>query len=716
VTQARRTRKVSTANQKPIKHGLHEILFIFFCFIGLYVFVSLVTYDPIDLIRSGDAGVVEDVRNKGGVAGVLFADILFNLFGYIAYLFPIMIGYFGWFIYQGRHYDILAEPKSLIIPSVGFILTLTAGCGLAIVHFSAEGALLPSYAGGLLGVAIGKNLESIFSQLGSTLLLLALFFTGITLLTGLSWLKLMDILGFHTLRLLPVVEKYFAQRFLPWMFGHTKYWFNWIKFILAGLVSLLLKWLIALWDSIQMWREDWQMRRHQQYEDDNEEYDDEEFFETDEKPDTRSPSAKAPPVFTTEPDEKSVTEEKATEAGHRDVNLARFALPPLSLLATVPSKTPLPTENELTALINQSLQQAEIKAEIVTLHIGPVLLGIEINPANSLDNAQLETLNTVLMAVFNVKQTKIVKTPTSTIGIELPNPNRQTIHLSELLHSYDYQDNLSPLTLALGKDMNGKPVIVDLNRIPNILIAGSHVHEKTTLLHTFLLSILFKSISDTVKLILIDSHDYKLSYYNNLPHLLTPVISKTETALQALEWCISEMEHRYRMIAKLGVRNIEGYNQAVLHPSSHEQLAESAELTALPYIVVMISEIADLMRTEFNTATEELISQLAQKARAAGIHLVLATQYPSTQVISGLIKNNMPIRIAFQVTNKSESRLVLGQMGAETLLGSGDMLYMTTGTGAPVRMHGCTVTDGEIQRVSQYLRKLDKPQYISLKN
>lgn len=714
MTQARRTRKVSTTNQKPIKHGLREILFIFFCFVGLYVFVSLLTYDPIDLIRSGDPGVVEDVKNKGGIAGLIFADILFNLFGYIAYLFPIMIGYLGWFIYQGKYYDILAEPKSLIIPTIGFALTLIAGCGLAIVHFSAEGALLPSYAGGLLGVVIGKNLESIFSQLGSTLLLIALFFTGVTLLTGLSWLKVMDILGFHTLRLLPVVEKYFAQRFLPWSLSYLKHAFDFIKLVLASLMKLLQKVLIALWDMIQTWREDWQERRNQKragyYQED--EYEDDDYFDTDDEPVT--PSFSHAQTATAKVENIDETEVKVTPVWHHDGD---SALPPLSLLSASSSKKPLLTEAEVTSLVHQALQQLQLDAEIITIYIGPVLLGIELSPNTALDNAQLDELNANLLTIFKVKHAKIIKTQANTIGIELPNPHRQTIYLHELLQTHDYRDNLSPLTLAIGKEMNGKPVIVDLNRIPNVLIAGSYIQEKTIALHSFLLSILFKSVAETVKFILVDSHDYKLSYYNNLPHLLTPVIFKPEATLQALQWCVHEMEQRYRIIAKMGVRNIEGYNQAVLTAGTQETVENppSQPLTTLPYIVVVISEVADLMHTELADTTEELISQLAQKARSAGIHLVIATQFPSANVITSLMKSNIPTRVAFQVTSKTESRLILGQMGAETLLGEGDMLYMTAGTGVPVRMHGCHVTDNEVQRVTSYLKKLGKPDYISFK-
>ncbi|BAP56254.1 DNA segregation ATPase FtsK [Thioploca ingrica] len=711
--QARRTNRRSSApKEKLIGHGLREIVLIFFCFVALYLFVSLLTYyggDP----GWSHSGPVEEVRNKGGVAGALFADIFFYLFGYFAYLFPIMVGYSGWLIYQGRHHDILAEPRNLIIPSIGFILTLSAGCGLAIVHFMAESALLPTHAGGILGLWIGNGLVSIVDRLGATLILLALFFTGMTLLTGLSWLRLMDKLGYHTLLWLPVLERFFSQQFLPWLFEYSQQGLRVIKQLLRILLVKLITWSKFAYARWQVRRKEWRKERERYADYDDSDYEAEEDYFLNEKQQdnelaSASPSIKpkteSPPL--PEPEEIAATAFKIEPP-------TPPLLPVLDWLDPTPTKTSPTNFKNLSSRMEEAFATLQIEAIVNTIHPGPVLFGFEVQTITPINTNHLTELGEALAKVLQVT-IRAVETQPGILTVEMPSPKRQTIYLSELLNSPEYQNNLSPLPVALGQDMSGQAVIVDLTRIPHILMAGSESAEKDLALHTLILSLLFKSPPSKVRLILVNNSAQVFSTYTDLPHLLTPIIADMQRTTHALQWCVQEMERRYRLMATLSVRNIDDYNQALLNPATLARLPEPDTQKPLFYVVVMISEIDELMKNSSGAQAEEAITRLTQKARAAGIHLILATQYPSVNVITGLLKANIPTRMAFRVTNKSESRTILGQMGAENLLGQGDMLYMTAGTGMPVRVHGSFISATEIHRVVSNLKQQAIPNYINL--
>jgi S-DNA-T family DNA segregation ATPase FtsK/SpoIIIE len=726
MTQARRSnRKVKSPNKKPmIKHGLREIVLISFCFVGLYLFVSLLTYYGSDPGWS-HSGPVEEIRNKGGIIGALFADSFFHLFGYFAYLFPFMVGYTGWLIYQGRHHDILAEPRSLIIPGIGFILTLSAGCGLAIVHFMAESALLPTHAGGILGMWVGNGLVSIIDRLGATLILLAIFFTGVTLLTGLSWLKLMDILGGYTLRWLPVVKKYMSKQFLPWFIEYSK---KGLQIVKNGLVFLFQKLLLWIKTTYQRWQErrtEWRKEREQYDMDD--EYYEEEYQEDDNevrggnthpqayRAENIHPQAqtlsKTPvaPVSISTPDVQSETSEEVSITPPE-----MPLLPALSLLDSMPRAVSSPMVKMFPQQIIEAFAALEIEVTVNAVHLGPVLTGFEVQTITAINTKHLDELGKELAEVLKVKNVRIVENHQGMLEIEMPNFKRQTIYLSELLNSTEYQNYLSLLAVALGQDVSGQPVVIDLSRVPHILIAGSDASEKMMAINTLVLSLLYKSSPNALRLLLIDSTTQKLSVYAELPHLLTPIITDMKQTPSALLWCVQEMEHRYRLMVSLGVRNIEDYNQALLLNQDNKKVKENEEPhKPLFYIVVVISEIAELT-SGVETEAEQSITRLTQKARAAGIHIILATQHPTVNVITGLIKANIPTRMAFQVANKSESRTILGQMGAETLLGKGDMLYMTAGTGMPVRVHGSFVSDQEVQKVVTDLKSRATPDYVDL--
>jgi S-DNA-T family DNA segregation ATPase FtsK/SpoIIIE len=726
--QARRTnRKTNTSNtskEQLIGHGLREIVLIFFCFMALYLFVSLVTYYPGDPGWS-HSGPVEEVRNKGGVAGALFADLFFLWFGYFAYLFPIMVGYVGWLIYQGKHHDILAHPRSLFIPGIGFILTLVAGCGLAIVHFSTESVLLPSHAGGLLGTWVGHWLVGKVNPLGATLIFMAMFFTGITLLTGLSWLWLMDTLGYHTLQWLPVVKKYASRHLFPWLLRHLKHGLQFAKGLLKLLFTKLRQWGAAIYARWQARRAAWR-REREQYDDydydyeENEENEKEDFFRKDQNKDQnfvaiadpepqllKQKVTVSPPPLPLEPQVAEVVVNPTTSLS--------TLLPELSLFNPVPHPPVLPSVEDLAQWLTDGLLALQVEAEVNAVHPGPVLTGFEVQTITPINANHLEELSQALAKVLEIDKVWTVEIHAGLLSIEIPNRERQAIYLSDLLASQEYQHNSSPLPIALGRDLNGQPVIIDLTRIPHILMAGSVAEEKTIAINTLLLSLLFKATPTTLRLLLVDDTTHQLSVYANLPHLLIPVVNTMEEIPRALKWCTEEMERRYRVMANLEMRNLESYNQALL--LSGQAAGEDSDKKAkqLPYIVVIINEIADILKNAMETTVEEYLTRLTQKARAAGIHLILATQYPSVNVITGLIKANISTRMAFQVTNKTESRTILGQMGAENLLGQGDMLYMTAGTGVPVRVHGSLVTDREVQRIVTDLKARATPDYVLLK-
>lgn len=701
--QARRTnrRTSSSPKQKLIGHGLREIVLIFFCFMGLYLFVSLLTYYPDDPGVS-HSGQVEEIQNNGGLVGALFADLFFLWFGYFAYLFPLMVGYVGWLIYKGKHHDILAEPHSLIIPGIGFILTLIAGCGLAIVHFSAESVLLPSHAGGLLGTWVGSWLVSVVDPLGATLIFLAMFFTGVTLLTGLSWLKLMDILGYHTLLWLPVVKKYASKHFFPWFIRHARRWLMMISSALKGLFKQARKGGSIAYRRWQVRRAEWRKEREQYDEEEEEYYEDDDYFHKNQAEEVveHTQQAKAP---------LPVVELPPLPEVNRTRSLGQPILPDINLFNPLPHPTPLPSEEELSRRITESFNALQVEVEVTAIHPGPVLTGFEVNLITPINTHHLDELNQALSQELKVDKVWSLETHPGILTVEVPLIERRSIYLSELLQSSAYQSSSSALTIALGQDLGGHPVMVDLISIPHVLMAGCHPQEKMLAIHTLILSLLYKSSPTYLRLLLIDNASQELAIYADLPHLLAPVIVQLEDVQKVLKWCTEEVDRRYRLMAKRGVRNVENYNQG-LSPETEK------EVPPLPYIVLIISEIAEMMKSPVGEKIEEWITYLAPKSRAAGIHLILATQYPSINVITGLLKANITTRIAFQVNNKNESRTILGQMGAENLLGQGDMLYLTAGTGMPVRVHGSFVSEREVQRIIADLKARAFPDYlISLK-
>jgi S-DNA-T family DNA segregation ATPase FtsK/SpoIIIE len=400
-------------------------------------------------------------------------------------------------------------------------------------------------------------------------------------------------------------------------------------------------------------------------------------------------------------------------------------LPPLSLLDEPPPNqetVSVETLEFISRLIEKKLSDFGVEVRVVAAYPGPVITRYEIEPAVGVKGSQIVNLARDLARALSLTSIRVVETipGKNYMGLELPNPKRQIVRLSEIVGSKIYNDGASSLTIGLGKDIAGHPVVADLAKMPHLLVAGTTGSGKSVGINATILSLLYKSDPNQVRLILIDPKMLELSIYEGIPHLLAPVVTDMRQAGHALNWAVAEMERRYKLMSKLGVRNLAGYNQKIIDAEKREEkipnpfsLTPDAPepLEKLPTIVIIIDELADLMMV-VGKKVEELIARIAQKARAAGIHLILATQRPSVDVITGLIKANIPTRIAFQVSSKIDSRTILDQMGAEALLGMGDMLYMPPGTGMPVRVHGAFVSDEEVHRVVDHLKAQGEPNYI----
>ena len=660
----------------PMARGLREGGLLVLGAVALYLLLALTSYDPGDpgWSRSGSG---DRIANVGGVAGAWFADSFLFLFGYLAYLFPLMVGYSAWLLYRGGRIEERASRRELALRATGFVLTVTAGAALATVYRLAP-LSLPVGGGGVLGEVVAKSLVRPFNSVGAVLFLLALFLAGVTLFTGLSWIRLMDVAGRITLR------------FIAWLTMR-----------------------------LQALREGLAERREARG-----------IVEAAE-PRQKTKLKDHPPPHIVEPSLRQLQPSARVEK-ERQIPLFKSAdagaLPPISLL-----DPPEPSSRRLSAdafaatsrLLEAKLSDFGVEAQVVAVHPGPVITRFELQPAPGVKVSQITNLAKDLARALSAISVRVVEVipGKSVVGLEVPNEQRETVRLSELLASNDYDQAASPLSLALGKDIGGHPVVVDLERMPHLLVAGTTGSGKSVAINAMLLSILYKAIPKDVRVILIDPKMLELSVYEGIPHLLAPVVTDMKEAANALRWCVAEMDRRYRLMSALGVRNIGGYNRKVKEAAEGgtplaDPLFKPAEgqsapdLDHLPFIMVIIDELADMMML-VGKKVEDLIARLAQKARAAGIHLVLATQRPSVDVITGLIKANIPTRIAFQVSSKIDSRTILDQMGAEQLLGHGDMLYLAPGTGVPVRVHGAFVSDQEVHKVVADLKAKGEPSYLN---
>lgn len=654
-----------------------EISFIGLALIAIYLTIALLSYHPADPGWS-QAVSTDAVHNNAGIVGAWLANILLYLFGYLGYLFPVILSFDGWRIFKSRGEQQPLDHFRVALRIIGFILAFASSCGLAWLYFKAS-AQLPHEirgAGGIFGDAVGSSLIITSGTLGSTLIMLAMFLIGVTLYSGLSWLWLMDTVGHWTLEFVSKSHEFT---------------------ILMGELS----------EGRKARKQREALVKHEQ-----------------EKMEHRLPPRIEPVIAELESGTRAEQEKQA----HLFIPPADSFLPPLNLL-----DEPSPTRGQyshaaLEAMSRQvelKLQDFGIEVEVVAVHPGPVITRFELQPAAGVKGNQIINLAKDLARSLSVVSVRVVDVipGKSVIGLEIPNEQRELVTLGEILNTREYETLNSAVALALGKDISGQPVVVDLAKMPHLLVAGTTGSGKSVALNAMILSILYKATAREVRLIMIDPKMLELSVYEGIPHLLSPVVTDMKEAANALRWCVAEMERRYKLMAALGVRNIGGFNRKIKDAADHKQpildpfyepVSEediAPELEVLPLIVVIVDELADMMMT-VGKKVEELIARLAQKARASGIHLILATQRPSVDVITGLIKANIPSRIAFQVSSKVDSRTILDQMGADTLLGHGDMLYLPAGTNIPERVHGAFIDDNEVHRVVENIKSRGEPDYL----
>ena len=655
--------------------GLREGALMVFGALAIFLLVSLTSYNPADPAWS-HSETTGAIANSGGVLGAWFADVFLYLFGYLAYLVPIGVAYAGWLLYAGRKQQQAFDYRHGALRSAGFLLTLGAGTGLAKLHFAGL-SHLPVGPGGVLGDVVGTGLVSVVNPLGSTLFLLALFFTGVTLLTSLSWLWLMDSTGRLTLN------------GLGWL--HQRY-LNLRDDFIGRRARAKRE------AAVQTTKQKTEKR----------------------KPPRIEPVIKPRPVV-------SEREEKERQVPLFDAPV-EGSLPPLSLLDPAGERKGDVSEKALEAVSRQvelKLADFGVEVQVAAVHPGPVVTRYELELAPGVKVSKISALAKDLARSLSAISVRVVEVipGKSTIGVEIPNEIREIVRLSEVIKSEVYERASSPLTMALGVDIAGHPVVTDLAKMPHLLVAGTTGSGKSVGLNAMVLSLLYNATPEQVRLIMIDPKMLELSVYEGIPHLLSPVVTDMKDAANALRWCVAEMERRYKLMANQGVRNIAGFNRKIKEANdSGEPIKdpffkpvldddEQRYLEPMPQIVVVVDELADMMMT-VGKKVEELIARLAQKARACGMHLILATQRPSVDVLTGLIKANIPTRIAFQVSAKVDSRTILDQGGAEQLLGHGDMLYIPPGTSIPVRVHGAFVSDAEVHRVVADWHKRGTPEYI----
>jgi S-DNA-T family DNA segregation ATPase FtsK/SpoIIIE len=619
------------------------------------------------------SGTGAAVGNRGGDVGAWLADLLLYLFGLSAWWLVVA----GIVIIVSGYRRIGAPEREsdhpLLYGTLGFALVLLASSAIEAIRLWRLPASLPDAPGGAIGDLIGMGLARALGFNGATLLLLAVFAVGFSLFTGMSWLRLMERIGVA------------AERALAWARARR----DEAEDRRIGEQSAAEREAVVL--------------------------------RTREDEEEREPVLVVPPVASV-PKSERVTKEKQRPLF---VDMPDSPLPPLSLLEDAPaaSETVSAETLEFTSrLIERKLADFGVQVKVLAAYPGPVITRYEIEPAVGVKGAQIVNLVKDLARALSVVSIRVVETipGKSCMALELPNPKRQIVKLVEILSSQAYNDAASVTTLALGKDIAGRPMIIDLAKMPHLLVAGTTGSGKSVAVNAMILSLLYKAEPRQVRLILVDPKMLELSVYDGVPHLLAPVVTDMKLAPNALNWCVGEMERRYRVMSQLGVRNLAGYNGKIAEArKAGKPIVNPASLTPdapepleeMPVIVVVVDELADLMMVT-GKKIEELIARIAQKARAAGIHLILATQRPSVDVITGLIKANVPSRIAFQVASKVDSRTILDQMGAEALLGQGDMLYHPVGSGHPHRVHGAFVSDAEVHRVVEHLKASGTPQYV----
>ncbi|GAA67681.1 DNA translocase FtsK [Pseudoalteromonas sp. BSi20429] len=723
-------------------------------FTAIFILCALISFDPADAAWSQTS--FSEVSNITGAAGAWIADILLLTFGWLAYLVPAAIQLFGYLLFKQPHRILQLDYTTLALRVIGFALFITSATAISSINFD---DIYNFSSGGVVGDVIASAMMPAFNFTGTSILLLCFFFAGLTLLTGVSWVDFVDYLGD------------LMVRFYRFIVSYAKGWMH--REHAAGKANNYdevdahfeddIKEQIELPTSAK--KADKQKAINKPQTPFNEPQISDEFMPFDELDDILDQeigfsaiddepmdTAAALNALDQSPvvePEKPVTT-VVSPARPMPKSKAQYQPPPTAkekfeqLLTQEPPPGPLPSldlldrpdkaknpisQEELdtvSRLVETKLLDFNVQAKVVAVYPGPVVTRFELDLAPGIKVSKITGLAKDLARSLSAISVRVVEViPGKTyVGIELPNKHREIVRLSEVINAPKFEQNPSPLTMVLGKDIAGQPVCADLGKMPHLLVAGTTGSGKSVGVNVMIVSLLYKSGPDDVRMIMIDPKMLELSVYEGIPHLLCEVVTDMKEAANALRWCVGEMERRYKLMSALGVRNLKGYNQKVLEANEAgypildplfkdtDGMKEGPdELGKLPSIVVVIDEFADMMMI-VGKKVEELIARIAQKARAAGIHLILATQRPSVDVITGLIKANIPTRMAFQVSSKIDSRTILDQQGAENLLGMGDMLYLPPGTSVPERVHGAFVDDHEVHAVVNDWKARAKPNYV----
>jgi S-DNA-T family DNA segregation ATPase FtsK/SpoIIIE len=769
------TNKQLTGVQRLLEAGL-----LFFTVFAMFMMLALFSFDPADP-GWAQTGYQSPVRNLGGAVGAYLSDLFLNLFGLIAYSLPFVIAIVGWLLFQRFHELLKLDYLTLGLKLIGFFMFYLGVTSLASMNFD---DIFYFSAGGILGEALSKTLLPYFSFVGSTLLFLLFTCAGFVLLTGFSWLKFIDAVGRYAI--VGALKLVSLPKLIKAHFGTREESTKDEEEALGDVKSRLVKNKTKVKDeksisdylpldeiaadpvhsdnlpsgifaqtAIIDLPESFSAEEQQVPPSNNTTSKSEPFIDISElmnelsvgnvqehvskkeitaafadvdKPDVADDYQFPDPVQLA-PIEQNISDNNG------QVNLVAVedkipqGMPSIDLLDR-PDKAKNPINqdelDQVSRLVEEKLLDFGVQAHVVSVYPGPVITrfeldlapGVKVNKITSLSKDLARALSAISVRVVEVIPGK------SVIGLELPNKHREIVYLSEVIGCTAFEESSSPLAMVLGKDIAGDPVVVDLGKMPHLLVAGTTGSGKSVGVNTMIVSLLYKSTPEDVRMIMIDPKMLELSVYEGIPHLLAEVVTDMKDAANALRWCVGEMERRYKVMSALGVRNLKGYNKKVLEAiAKGEPIIDPTwqpndgmdqtppMLGKLPSIVVIVDEFADMMMI-VGKKVEELIARIAQKARAAGIHLILATQRPSVDVITGLIKANIPTRMAFQVSSGLNSRTILDQQGAEQLLGMGDMLYLPPGTGVPTRVHGAFVDDHEVHAVVKDWKSRGEPNYV----
>ena len=673
---------MSAIIEKKTIRGLREIGILSFFTGALFLLLALFTFNPNDAAWTHSSELTT-ITNCCGVIGAWIADIMLSLFGLSAYLFPLIISWHGYLFFAKPQFN--EDKLSIPLRGLGSFGLVVSSAALSYLYIYRVSVQLPGTTGGYLGQEIGDKTLVLFGNSGATLFLIMLLLSGLTLSTNLSWLSLIDAIGRYALLLC---------RFISHGFNNSE--------------------LRPSRDTVQINDENIPSSTNQK------------------QAKVKKDSYKQSTSITSEYIEDFESEPKLNlTLAVTKYSASEGVLPSLSLLDERDTRVIGYSETELeemSRLVEDILTDFNVTVTVVSFHPGPVITRFELQPAAGVKVSRISNLSKDLARALSVTSVRIVEIipGKSVVGLEIPNRVREMVTLRELLASPNFVKAKSLLTLAMGKDISGAPMVADLGKMPHALVAGTTGSGKSVAINTMILSLLYKATPEEVRLIMIDPKMLELSVYEGIPHLLTPVVTDMKEASNALRWAVAEMERRYKLMSKMGVRNLAGFNQLIDDASARGETIrdpmfqilnpfEDGEsfpvLTKLPSIVIVIDELADMMMI-VGKKVEDLIARLAQKARAAGIHLILATQRPSVDVLTGVIKANVPTRISFQVSSRIDSRTILDQGGAETLLGNGDMLFLPSGTSIPIRTHGAFVDDHEVHRVVEFLKQTAPPNYL----